>query len=187
MMPPTRSSLLVLLILTSSVAACASAPAQPDPGVGAARLVLQRAWIDEQGTRVALTDYRGAPFVLSAMYTSCTTRCPFTIDKLRNLDEAFRRRGVEARVVLVTLDPRTDTPDRLLRYKEAHHLPDHWHFLSGGDAETDAMARYLGVRLMRDDTHIDHDVRVAIFDSEGALVRRYAGWDFDVEEVVSAH
>jgi hypothetical protein len=44
----------------------------------------------------------------------------------------------------------------------------------------------LGVRATYDDEHIDHDVRIAVFDARGRLVRDFAGWDFDADQVVAA-
>jgi cytochrome oxidase Cu insertion factor (SCO1/SenC/PrrC family) len=141
-------------------------------------------WTDERGMAVDLERYRGAPVVFSAFFTSCTVRCPLTIRKLREVDEAFRKRGSSAPIVLVTLDPHTDTTGRLLRFKEERHLPDNWHLLRGGDEETRAFARYLHVDPAYDSGHIDHEVRIDVFDANGGLARSFAGWSFDPDGAV---
>lgn len=141
-------------------------------------------WTDEQGASVALEQYRGAPIVLTAFFTSCTVRCPLTVEKLRGVDEAFRRRHIPVRVVLVTLDPHNDTPERLQRFKESHHLPSEWHLLQGSDIDTRALSRYLNVRTIFEDTHIDHDVRIAVFDSNGHRTKSFADWGFDTDALV---
>jgi protein SCO1/2 len=140
-------------------------------------------WTDEAGEDVTLGRYAGSPVVLTAFFTSCTTRCPLTIERLRALDAAMRRRGIAGAFVLVTLDPRTDGPARLRRYKEEHGLPPSWHLLRGDLEETRALARALGLRAAYDDGHIDHDVRVAIFDRAGRLARTLDGWSFDEDQV----
>ncbi len=136
-------------------------------------------YTDDHGESVALDSFRGGPVVVSTFYTSCTVRCPMTVQKLRELDRALSRTGALVPFVIVTLDPKTDTPARLGRYKRDHNLPEHWHFLSGPLPETRALARYLGVNAAYDDGHIDHDVRIAIFDAKGALAQGYSGWTFD--------
>ena len=141
-------------------------------------------WTDEHGASISLARFRGAPFILTAGYTSCTVRCPLTVDKLRAVDEALRRRGQVVPIVFLTLDPRNDTTERLGHWKREHHLTDDWHFLRGSDADTRRLARVLGVHAAYDDGHIDHDVRIAVFDASGRLTRTLDGWSFDVDEAV---
>ena len=129
-----------------------------------------------------LASLRGTPFVLAPFFASCTVRCPLTIDKLRRFSAALERRHVDAPVVLFTLDPRNDDRARLERFKAARHLPVSWRVLRGGLEETQALARALGVRAATDDAHIDHDVRIALFDARGQLVRSFGDWDFDDDE-----
>jgi protein SCO1/2 len=85
--------------------------------------------------------------------------------------------------LLVTLDPATDTPERLARFKRANDLPENWHLLTGNDEDTKRLARTLAVNAMRDEGHIDHDVRIAVLDAEGRVVKSFGGWDFDEERI----
>jgi protein SCO1/2 len=142
-------------------------------------------WTDESGREVALESYQGAPIVVAMIYTSCATLCPLTIERLRELDAAFARRGASASFVLVTLDPVHDDPPRLRRFKEARHLPTSWHLLRGDLPQTHAFARRLGLRASYDDEHIVHDVVIATFDTRGRLVHSYSGWDFADADAIS--
>jgi protein SCO1/2 len=141
-------------------------------------------WTDEHGAPIELASFRGSPVVVSAFFTSCTVRCPMTIEKLKDVDAAYRRRGQAVSILVLTLDPGTDTPERLGRYKRDHHLPDHWHFLWGSLPETRRLARTLRVHAAYDDNHIDHDVQIAVFDAKGGLARSYTGWTFDPNSAV---
>jgi protein SCO1/2 len=143
-------------------------------------------WTDESGAEVTFSRWRGAPLVVTAVYTSCTTRCPLTIAKLRALDEAFLRKGLHGQFALVTLDPQTDDSARLRRYRDSRHLPPAWHMLHGGIEETRQFGRMMGVRAVYDDGHLDHEVRIAIFDRAGRLVRNFVGWNFDENEAAEA-
>lgn len=143
-------------------------------------------WTDDAGRDVALADFRGRPLILTAIYTSCTERCPLTVDKLRRVDEAFRRHHVDDRVVLVTLDPEHDTVDRLRRFKMDRAMPSQWHLLRGDLVGTHEVARLLRMSAIYDDGHIDHDVRIAVYDGDGRLVRSFEGWAFDENDAVVA-
>jgi len=35
-----------------------------------------------------------------------------------------------------------------------------------------------------DTGHIDHEVRIAVLDGSGKMVRKFAGWSFDADEAV---
>lgn len=142
-------------------------------------------WTDERGAPVVLSSLEGTPVVLTAIYASCTTRCPLTVEKVRAVDAAFRSHGRPAAVYLLTLDPANDTPRRLLQFKEDRHMPEDWHFLRGSMTDTRTLARMLGVHPAVDDAHVDHEVGIAIFGADGALAHRYEGWSFDVSEAVS--
>jgi protein SCO1/2 len=156
-------------------------PAEPSSAPITAR---EASFTDEEGRPISLDSFRGAPVVLSAFFTSCTVRCPLTVSKLREVDRAFEASGGAVPIVLLTLDPHTDTAERLLRFKQERKLPDHWHFLRGNDADTQALARQLRVNPAYDVGHIDHEVRIAVLDPAGRLARSFGGWSFDASAAV---
>jgi protein SCO1/2 len=142
-------------------------------------------WKDEQGQTVTFSRWAGAPLVVTMFFTSCKYRCPRTVDKLHEIEAAFARSHQRAQFVLVTLDPRSDTPQRLDAFKKAAHLPaESWHLLSGDDADTRALGRFLAIHPAYDDGHVDHEVRIGIFDAEGNVVRRLEGWNYDGDEAI---
>jgi len=144
-------------------------------------------WTDERGETVAFSRWRGTPAIVTMFYTSCTLRCPLTVAKLKSVEAAFARREVPVEIFLVTLDPRSDTPDRLLEFKRHNRLSGgEWHLLAGGESETRELGRVLGVRPSYGDPHIDHDVKVAVVDARGALLQTIDGWHFDEDAVVNA-
>ena len=179
---------LLTLLLTAAAAlqtGCAlrASPSSQGHAVADDAVLHQRLWRDETGRAVAIDDYKGAPFVVTEVYTSCQVRCPMTLDTLREMDAALQSRGVTASFVLVTLDPRTDTPERLQRWKRARNLSASYHLLSGSEEGARALARYLDVHAAYDQGHIDHDVQIALFDATGHQTRRYGGWSFDAADM----
>ena|ERR1022692_1648993 len=132
-------------------------------------------WTDERGVPVQLSRWGGTLLVVTLVYTSCTTTCPLTVDKLLRLGDSFRRQGRPATFVLVTLDPSNDTPEQLRRFKATRGLPADWHLLRGNDQQTRELAGLLGVRIMNESSHIIHDGRIVFLDPQGRLLGQYSG------------
>ena len=142
-------------------------------------------WTDEQGRSVRFDRWRGQPLVVTAIFTSCRATCPRTIQKLRGVYARLSREGrPPPDFVLVTLDPRNDTPARLRRFKQTEGFPDSWHLLSGSEPQTRALADLLGIHVMDADEHIMHDGKIVVFDAHGMPTRSYGGWGLDDEAPV---
>lgn len=71
---------------------------------------------NERGKTVRLTDYRGQVVVLYFGYTNCPDVCPLTLQTIARARQALGPEGEQVRVVLVTVDPERDTPERLASY-----------------------------------------------------------------------
>jgi cytochrome oxidase Cu insertion factor (SCO1/SenC/PrrC family) len=143
-------------------------------------------WSDEDGSPTTFARWRGSTIVTTGFFASCTVRCPMTIAKLREMDEALRAHGRSAQFVLVTIDPDNDTVERLRRLKASRELPASWHLLRGSREATMGFGRWLRLNVARDSGHIDHEVRIAVLDTNGLLVRSFAGWSFGEDEFLSA-
>ena len=155
-------------------------PRAPGPGPAAARgdapslFAEPWVWSDEAGAPVRFEQWRGTPIVVTMVFTSCTSTCPLTIEKLRHVTETFEREGRPATFVLVTLDPSNDTPEQLRRFKLSRQLPGKWHLVRGSDADTRALADLLQIHVL-DDAHLFHDARIVVFDPDGKLAGQVRG------------
>jgi protein SCO1/2 len=142
-------------------------------------------WQDERAQPVTFSRWRGQPVVLTMFYRTCEARCSPAIERLKTLEVAFARRGVHPHFLLVTLDPRNDTPARLRAFKASRRLPDStWHLLGGPTLQTRALARQLEVAVAGDDGHLEHETKIFFFDAGGALRRAVRGWRFSDAEVL---
>lgn len=74
------------------------------------------ALVDHEGRSVTLASYRGHPVLLFFGYTHCPDICPLTLARLQRSVRALGGRGEDVRVLLVTNDPRRDTPAVLREY-----------------------------------------------------------------------
>jgi protein SCO1/2 len=179
----------VLLALGLSVAmsGCAAVDALTGSGVDPEARIFDSpwTWTDESGVSTTFARWRGSAIVTTGFFGSCTMRCPMTIAKLRELDEHLRAHGQSAEFVLVTIDPDTDTVERLRQLKASRHLPSSWHLLRGNLSDSRSFSRFLHLNVARDSGHIDHDVKIAVFDAAGAFVHSFAGWSFGDDEILA--
>jgi protein SCO1/2 len=142
-------------------------------------------WRDERGAEVSFARWRGSPLIVTLGYTSCSSRCPIVLSKLQRVDKALAKQSRRAEFILVSLDPGNDTPAQLASFKQRSGVAkDNWHFLCGSESATQELIRYLGVRVINDDSHIDHETKIFVFDREGKLVRTLRGWDFAEQDAV---
>jgi protein SCO1 len=73
--------------------------------------------VGHSGDSLSLTAFTGSPVLLFFGFTNCPDACPMTLSRVTN---ALESTGIEeARVLLVTVDPENDTPERLAEYAAA--------------------------------------------------------------------
>jgi protein SCO1/2 len=189
-MTEKRAALFCALLLSAGCAAPPGVAPEPPrvhagvPAIAPSLFDFPWSWTDEQGQRLAFARWRGSPLVVTTFYTTCSSTCPRTVEKLRAVYRAFRDRGISAEFVLVTLDPTTDTPERLRALKEAHRLPAEWHLVQGDRYATRQLADYLGIHVLEMEVHLVHDTRIAVFDGSGAPRRSFACCDFEAGDAL---
>jgi protein SCO1/2 len=142
-------------------------------------------WQDEQGTDIAFSKWRGTPLIVAMGYSSCSSRCPIVLDKLQRVEKAYLSHNLKAEFVMVTLDPGNDTKEVLASYKRLRGITrENWHFLRGSESTTEELIRFLHLLVTNDNSHIDHETKIFVFDREGKLVRTLRGWNFQEETAV---
>jgi protein SCO1/2 len=154
----------------------ASTSAAPPPSlVAGTQLPKPRALQDFtltgiDGQPVTLATLRGQPSLLFFGFTQCPDVCPTTLAMLASVRE--RARDAQLRVVLVSVDPERDTPERLGAYVRA--FDPSFTGLTGTAAEVEQLARQLGVAAVRvprpgGDYTIDHSAALLWLDREARL------------------
>lgn len=139
---------------------------------------------NEDGAAFPLAQLKGQPVVLTMAYTACKTRCPMTLNAMKKVEAGFLAARVPVQMVVITLDPHNDSPEKLKATRQARDLGPQWHLLAATDEQTTQLLASLQIKAQRDDFHIDHEAKVFVFDAGGALVAHYSGWKFDVDEPV---
>jgi protein SCO1/2 len=155
--------------------------------------VPDAALVDQDGKPRPFIAFKGAPVAVTFIYTKCPIPdfCPLmdrhfaTVQKAVVSDPALR----DVQLASVSFDPVTDTPAVLKAHAAALGAdPARWTFLTGDRDTIDQFAARFGVSLDRslvDPLDITHNLRTAIVDAEGKLVKVYTGNQWKPEEVVA--
>jgi protein SCO1/2 len=133
---------ILLIFVMGSHPAHASSDLPIHDGVGG-DFVLQ----SSLGGETRLSDYRGKVVLLFFGYTSCQDICPATLSHLRALTLKLGSDADRAQVLLVTVDPETDTPERLKEYMG--RFDERFVGLSGTTEETGRAAALFMVESTR--------------------------------------
>jgi protein SCO1/2 len=128
---------LLLLALSGALCACSRAPELSDLGP----LEGFEGFEDERGGAIGASALRGRPWVANFMFTSCPTSCPPLAEATAKLQERVKDwapQGEGPWLVTVTVDPVTDTPERLRAFSQRYGAdPALWRFARADYATTE--------------------------------------------------
>jgi protein SCO1/2 len=151
-------------------------------------------FLDENGKKRELASFKGSAVVLTFIYTRCPmpTFCPLMDRNFAALQEKLKAdRELNVHLLTVTFDPETDTPAVLKKHAQGLHAdPKIWTFLTGDLGTIDQFAGRFGVSIQRSldekqQVNITHNLRTAILDREGNLVKSYTGNDWTPAQVLA--
>jgi protein SCO1/2 len=78
--------------------------------------------------------------------------------------------GRDVRFISISVDPATDTPERLKAWGAKFHAGEGWTFVTGNKPQVDELLRALGASSARRE---DHSPTVLIGDAQGNWTRTY--------------
>jgi protein SCO1/2 len=150
--------------------------------------------LDDAGTTRHLSEWRGRVLAITFIYTRCPLPdfCPLmdrqfaSAQELINADGALRGR---VQLLSVSFDPSYDTPAVLATHaRKVGADPATWSFLTGDERDIEAFAAQFGVSVMRegsDPGNVVHNLRTAVIDGNGKLVKILNGMQWAPSELVT--
>jgi len=130
--------------------------------------------LDQNGRKIHFyTDLvKGQTVVINFIFTTCTTICPpLGATFARVQKELGDKVGRDVRFISISVDPATDTPERLKAWGAKFHAGDGWTFVTGNKPQVDELLRVLGASSARRE---DHSPTVLIGnDAQGMWTRTY--------------
>lgn len=170
-------------------------PLRPAVGlVEPGEAVPDQGLVDQDGKPFLLSSLRGSAVLLTFIYTRCPMPefCPRMDAFFESVQRAVkdgRLRG-PVRLLSVSFDPDFDTL-AVLRAHAARAGADRavWTFASAPRAEVEAWGARLGLSLIRDEKNpagITHNLRTAVIDRRGRLVKILDGNQWSPGEAIAA-
>jgi protein SCO1 len=97
---------------------------------------------------------KGKVVVITPFFTTCRGSCPHLIDTFAKLQSHYEDRlGKDLYLVSLTVDPETDTPEKLKAYADQYHARAGWHFLTGDKESLETALVKLGQHVKAKEDH----------------------------------
>src|SRR5439155_4118433 len=128
---------------------------------------------DQDGRRISFYNdlIKGRVVAINFIFTTCTTICPPMTATFRRVQQELGARGSEARLISVSVDPATDTPERLRDFAAKFKAGPGWTFVTGDKTEIESLLQSLGAAV---DDKNDHTPMILVGnDPAGYWTRAY--------------
>lgn len=150
---------------------------------------LPSTWTTQDNTEIQLEEMRGKVLVMVMIYTSCKTACPRLIADMRHIESKIDKKNMNnMQFVIVSIDPKTDTPERLKEFSKLYGMEGRqWTFLRGSEEDTREFAAVLSMSYKRvSPMDFAHSNIISVFDEQGVLVHQKKGLGMDYGQLVDA-
>jgi len=150
--------------------------------------------VDQTGAERRFSSWRGQALAVTFVYTRCPVPdfCPLMDRHFGDLQRAVQadanlRAG--AHLVSVSFDPRHDTPEAIKAHAKARGAdPRVWSYLTGEPSAIDHVTSRFGVSVIEEHDapeSITHNLRTAVIDPKGRLVKIYNGNEWTVDALLA--
>ncbi|MCG2431528.1 SCO family protein [Aequorivita xiaoshiensis] len=146
-------------------------------------------WTTQDGAGIELKELEGKVLAMVMIYTSCQAACPRLVADMRNIEKQIPNdKKDDVQYVFVSIDPETDTPERLKAFaKENQMEDDKWLFLRGSEEDTREFAAVLAVNYKQiSPIDFSHSNIISVFNQGGELVHQQEGLGVDNKETIQA-
>lgn len=138
---------------------------------------------------VKLSTFAGEPLVISMFYSSCDSACPLIINNVKSLERRLSvkaRKGV--RVLLVSFDPDTDTPDLLKKTAAKHRIDlQRWTLARASANQVENLAAVLGIKYKKIDAKtINHTSVITVVARDGRILKQTEQFGDDADALAEA-
>ena len=154
-------------------------------------------FMNQDGKRIHLKQFRGKPLLLTFIYT----RCPlpdFCLLMSNNFSEILKQLHEDpksfdrAQLLSISIDPEHDKPDVLREYGK-RYVGDvdpafqHWQFATGSPEQIQKAADYFGLSYNPTSGQIVHSLSTVLIGADGKVVKVYLGNDWKPPDVLAAY
>lgn len=146
------------------------------------RPVPNFALVDQDGRRVALSQFNGKVVAVTFLYTRCPfpNYCVRLADNFARLQKRFHAElGSELVLLSIVIDAVHDQPQTLAKYAQMWKAdPAGWHVLTGSQEQLQKVCRLFDMNYYPDEALFIHSFHTAVIDRRGTLAANLEGNDF---------
>ncbi|MCM4162271.1 MULTISPECIES: SCO family protein [unclassified Arenibacter] len=149
---------------------------------------LPSKWTNQNNEEIQLKAMQGDVLVMVMIYTSCKTACPRLVADMRGIEEQIPAdKKDDVTLVFVSIDPETDTPQRLKEFAKENQMDtDNWVFLRGSEEDTREFSAVLAVNYKKiSPMDFSHSNIISVFDQGGELAYQQEGLGVNNKETIS--
>lgn len=153
-----------------------------DPRVEAPAFDLK----SQDGRMVRVEDFRGKVVMVSFLFTRCPDICPVIMQKLRHTQGKLGPKAKDTAIVVISVDPKGDTPETVRTFLERRGLTGHVDWLVGTAPELSAAWQRWGILAAESPQNpslIEHSGVVWILDTEGRRAVYYPLSTIDPDDI----
>ncbi|MER2996672.1 SCO family protein [Pontibacter populi] len=148
---------------------------------------LESEWQNEDDETVKLVQLNGKVQLVAMMYTNCTYACPRIVADLKRIEaklDNYKKEDVG--IVLVTMDPENDTPEKLQQFATDNNLdPDRWTLLTSDEMNIQELAVLLNMKYKNGGKgEIAHSNIITVLNAGGEIIHQQEGLGKDPDETV---
>jgi len=143
-------------------------------------------WRNQNNDSLQLKNLQGKTLVVVMIYTTCKSACPILVSKMKSIEAKIDRKDInKVSLVLVSIDPETDTPEKLKEFAKTNKMDEpQWVFLTSNEYATQEFANVLSMKYKKiSPIDFSHSNIISVFKPNGELVSQEEG-AIDVDKVV---
>jgi cytochrome oxidase Cu insertion factor (SCO1/SenC/PrrC family) len=135
----------------SSIAGTASSD---PPSISSARIPDVHVY-DQNGKQLNFYSdlIKGKTVAINFIFTTCTTICPPLTATFRRVQRDLAEQRLPAQLISISVDPMTDTPERLHDFAAKFNAGPGWTFVTGDKTEIDSLLQALGAAVANKNDH----------------------------------
>jgi len=148
---------------------------------------LPSKWTNQDGKEIEMKDMQGKVLVMVMIYTSCKAACPRLVADMRNIESRLPKDTKKnVQLVLVSIDPETDTPKRLKAFAKENKMDGpQWTFLRSTEENTREFAAVLAVNYKKiSPMDFSHSNIISVFNAKGEMVYQQEGINVNDAETI---
>ena len=96
---------------------------------------------------------KGKVVAINFVFTTCTTACPALTATFRKVQQQLIEHKFDVQLISISVDPTTDTPERLHAFAEKFNAETGWTFVTGSSSDIELLLKELGVYVANKNDH----------------------------------